>query len=241
MNIPLFADFFPSEAGNPFSPGLILLFSFVVALTGAMSPGPLLTYTIVRSIADRRYGYLMGFWIIGGHALLELAIIMALLLGFSVVLINPTVVRIIGAVGGSLLVYFGSNIVLDVVRGRISLDWDGPTTSSAASWKENPVLGGIAISMANPYWWVWWATIGLAFMLQFDISLANRSRLVAFFVGHEMGDLLWYLLVSCVAFLGRRYLSKKAYSILLACCGLFMIAFGLYLGFSPFVNGGHRT
>jgi hypothetical protein len=43
---------------------VIFSFSFLVALTGAMSPGPLLTYTIIKAAKTSKRGYLMGLWII---------------------------------------------------------------------------------------------------------------------------------------------------------------------------------
>src|SRR5210317_1360700 len=93
---------------------LIFSFSFLVALTGAMSPGPLLTYTIIKSAKTNRHGYLMGLWIITGHAILEMGIIILLLFGFSFVLKNIAVVRIIGVSGGLILILFGASIIKDI-------------------------------------------------------------------------------------------------------------------------------
>ena len=233
-----------NEFANFFSAfWLIFSFSFLVALTGAMSPGPLLTYTIIKSAKTSKRGYLMGLWIIIGHAVLEMAIIMFLLLGFSFVLKNIIVVRVIGVAGGLILVFFGSSIIRDVYLGNISTDFLNPPemqNEETAAFKnkglENPVVGGIIISMSNPYWWVWWATIGLAFMIQFDISFKQWPKLLAFFLGHEAGDLIWYLIVSTLAFFGLRHLNKKAYYGILVFCALFMILFGIYLGISPFLK-----
>ncbi|HDH87874.1 MAG TPA: hypothetical protein ENF36_07550, partial [Desulfobacteraceae bacterium] len=72
---------------------VIFSFSFLVALTGAMSPGPLLTYTIIKSAQANTRGYLMGLWIITGHAIIEAVIIVCLLLGFSFMFKNILVVR----------------------------------------------------------------------------------------------------------------------------------------------------
>ena len=99
---------------------------------------------------------------------------------------------------------------------------------------DNPVLGGALVSMSNPYWWIWWATIGFAFMIQFDISFYNWPKLIAFFIGHEAGDLIWYLLISSFAFFGVRFLNKKIYYAILFTCGIFMIVFGIYLGAALF-------
>ena len=222
---------------------MIFSFSFLVALTGAMAPGPLLTYTIIKSAKTAKRGYLMGIWIIAGHALLEMGIIIFLLLGFSFVLKNIFIVRAIGTAGGLILVYFGSSILRDLYLGKISVSFltsdNGQNNSSSGEVNrglENPVAGGIMISMSNPYWWIWWATIGFAFIAQFEISFREWPKLVAFFLGHEAGDLIWYLAVSFLAFFGLRRLNKKVYYGILAFCGVFMILFGIYLGISPFLK-----
>jgi len=222
---------------------LIFSFSFLVALTGAMSPGPLLTYTIIKSAKTNRRGYLMGLWIITGHAILEMGIIILLLLGFSFVLKNITVVRIIGVSGGLILILFGASIIRDIFNGNISTNFlnsrDEPNKDPGMTENkgiENPVIGGIMVSMSNPYWWVWWATIGFAFMIQFDISFKKWPKLLAFFLGHEAGDLIWYLLVSTLAFFGLRHMNRKAYYGILMCCAIFMVLFGIYLGISPFLK-----
>lgn len=225
--------------------GMIFSFSFLVALTGAMSPGPLLTYTIIKSVQAKKRGYLMGLWIIIGHALIEMVIIIFLLLGFSFVLQNIIVVRSIGIIGGLILIGFGASIIRDVYRGSVSTSFLDPAQSSEEKSTfpkqkgiGNPVIGGIVVSMTNPYWWVWWATIGFAFILQFDISFRQWPKLIAFFLGHEAGDLIWYLLVSTLAFLGLRHLNKNVYYGILVLCGIFMILFGIYMGISPFFKSG---
>ena len=227
----------------------IFSLSFLVALTGAMSPGPLLTYTIIKSARTKTRGYLMGLWIITGHAVLEMGIIVFLLLGFSFVLKNIFVVRGIGLVGGIILVSFGLSIVRSVALGRIPTDFLDSTDEAVDETRspgeypsrekamENPVVGGFLVSMSNPYWWVWWATIGLAFMVQFDVTFRTWPKLIAFFLGHEAGDLIWYLVVSFLSFFGLRHLNRKAYYGILVVCALFMVLFGVYLGVSPFLKG----
>ena len=183
----------------------------------------------------------MGLWVIIGHAILEMAIIISLLFGFSFVLENSLVVRTIGIIGGLILVSFGISIVRSVYLGNISTSFIGESdeTDQGSDQNkkrdlENPVVGGILISMSNPYWWVWWATIGFAFMVQFDVSFRQWPKLLAFFLGHEAGDLLWYMIVSFLAFFGLRHLNRKIYYGVLLCCGAFMGLFGIYLGISSF-------
>jgi threonine/homoserine/homoserine lactone efflux protein len=219
---------------------LIFIFSMVVALTGALVPGPLLSYTILKTLETRRRGFLVGFWVILGHALLEGCLIVVILLGFSVFLRNQTVILLIGVVGGSFLVYMGISIIVSVARGKVGLNVDevvndGASTESA-SRIGNPVLGGVLVSMSNPYWWVWWATVGFGFMLQYRVSLENWPALLSFLTGHEMGDLSWYAAVSTTVSLGRRYINQRVYTVILLLCSCMIIAFGCYLGIAGFLK-----
>ncbi len=219
----------------------IFVFSFLVALTGAMAPGPLLTYTIIKSVKTQRRGYLMGAWIILGHAVIEMGIILLLLSGFSFIFHNVIFMRVVGVAGGVILLCFGASVIINVYRNKIPTEFLSAQKNnnieeprSINQGFESPVLGGAMVSMSNPYWWIWWATIGFSFMIQFDISLYNWPKLIAFFIGHEAGDLIWYLLVSYFAFFGVRILNKKIYYAILFTCGIFMIVFGIYLGASLF-------
>ena len=218
---------------------VIFSLSFVVALSGAMAPGPLLTYTIVKTMQTKRRGFLVGFWVIAGHALLELVLIIAILFGFAAILKKPLAARIIGVVGGCILFLFGVSLIRDVVTGRISNVFAPSESTDAVSSRfagMPPVLGGVLISMSNPYWWIWWATIGFAFMNQYGISFLRFPSLLAFALGHEAGDLIWYVFISTVIFLGKNRLNTKVYQALLVVCGLVMMGFGVYLGVSPFVR-----
>ncbi len=224
----------------------IMGLSFVVALTGAMAPGPLLTYTIVKSARARKRGYLVGVWVITGHALIEAAIILLLLLlaDFSSFMQKEITAKMIGVTGGIVLVLFGLSILRDLYRERIPDEFNDEvpapeSTGNPARTKRllgNPVAGGALVSMSNPYWWIWWATIGFAFMMEFNVSFNNLSGFLAFFIGHEAGDLAWYFLVSVLSFWGVRRLNRKVYYGILGCCAIFMAGFGIYLGVSPFMT-----
>ncbi|MBN2533229.1 MAG: LysE family transporter [Spirochaetales bacterium] len=219
---------------------IIFSLSFLTALTGALSPGPLLTYTIIKTMESRKHGYLMGFAVIAGHALLEMMIVIALLSGLSFFLKNIIVIRVVSVTGCLFLVYFGITIIRDAVKGKIQIDFIQPGKSTAKENNnkhfglKNPVIGGIVTSMSNPYWWIWWASIGSAFWVNFNISSDNIPGIIAFFFGHEAGDLIWYVFVSFIIFFGKGFINRKIYIIILVLCGIFMILFGLYLGISPF-------
>lgn len=205
----------------------ILLISFLVALSGALSPGPLLTFTIYKSLKQKR-GYLAGIYIILGHALIEFALIIALLAGAYLIFQNIVFLTIVGIVGGSFLVIFGLFVMRDVFKTNYDINFT-LNNEHVKGFKGNSFLGGIIVSLSNPFWEFWWAVIGLGLMINFNISFENPAGILLFFIGHELGDIVWYLPISTFVYLGGKSLNPKIYKYVLLICGAFMIVFGLYL------------
>ena len=211
----------------------IFIFSLLIALTGALSPGPVLTFTIYKSLNNKR-GYLTGFFIILGHATLELVLITLLLLGAYLFFQNIVVLTVIGIVGGIFLVIFGCLVIRDVYKGKYEIDFS-VSEDDIKGFKGNSFLGGIYISLSNPFFLMWWAIIGLSFMLNFDINFDNPMGLLLFYLGHELGDFIWYIPISIFAYYGGKSINLKVYKYILIGCGLFMIGFGLYLAMNIIV------
>ena len=134
---------------------LIASFSFVVALSGALVPGPLLTYTIMKTLETGKRSSMVGVFVIAGHALLESVLVILLLAGFASLLRNELTIRIIGTIGGIVLVYLGVRLIYDLLKGRVEnvfLNKQVGEKSEAASRLPAAFWGGILISMSNPYW-----------------------------------------------------------------------------------------
>lgn len=198
----------------------LFITAFLVGLSGAMMPGPLLTVTIAESA---RRGFKAGPLIVLGHAILELALIIALLAGLSFYLKKPLVTNIISIVGGAFLLFIGLNMIRDVLAGRATLEGSGNDVKSV---NMHPVMAGILVSVSNPFWIVWWATIGLTYL-----TMALKSGVMgitSFFSGHIMADLLWYSLVAAAIAGGRRFIKPQVYQGIIMLCGLFLIGLGGY-------------
>jgi threonine/homoserine/homoserine lactone efflux protein len=129
------------------------------------------------------------------------------------------------------LVAMGATLLFQLIRGLVpnAVQQGG---QSPEIKPRNPILGGVLVSMSNPYWWIWWATVGFAFMVEYEVSIRNWPALLGFFLGHEAGDLAWYLTVSVLVSLGRQKITGQVYRIVLAVCAAAIIGFGLYLGIS---------
>ena len=93
----------------------ILIGAFVVGFSGAAAPGPMLTL-VISSAAEK--GFWTSFFIVIGHSLLELVVIVSLLLGLVKYLDNPVIVKVIGILGGVFLLYIGIDLIISVARGK---------------------------------------------------------------------------------------------------------------------------
>jgi threonine/homoserine/homoserine lactone efflux protein len=185
--------------------------SFIVGLSGALMPGPLLTLTI-SEVA--RHGFWAGPLLVLGHGLLELSLVIALIFGLNRILDNETVAGVIGMVGGVVLIYMGLS-TLQEGWNRVAM----PSMSDmSADLKRKSVLSGMLVSIANPYWVIWWATIGMYYLL-WSLKL---------FTGHILSDLVWYTLVSYIVWRGKRIISNTVYRWLLLICGLALVGLGIF-------------
>ncbi len=217
---------------------VIFVTALVVGLTGAMMPGPLLTVTVAESA---RRGFLTGPLLIVGHAVLEGALVLALVGGLAVFLTLHSVTGTIAFLGGGFLIYMGHGIISDVLRGRVNLQaiqeaaatGDGEEPAKSRGILKLVGLGAVT-SISNPYWSLWWATIGLTYITQ---SLdKGYLGLAAFFTGHISADFLWYGLIAYLVVKGKRFLSPPVYGEILVICGSFLMFLGGY-----FIWTGYKT
>lgn len=197
--------------------------AFVIGLSGAMMPGPVLVATINRSA---RIGFKAGPLIVLGHAIIEAALITAIVLGFGAALERQSVVNPILVFGGGMLIFMGAQIINEIRLGKVVLP-SGPGEVDEGE-KESvlrTVLDGIITSASNPYWMVWWATIGLALISK--ASDLGQLGIPTFYSGHILSDLAWYSIVSAGIAVGTKHMSDLIYRLVLGGCSIFLIGLGL--------------
>jgi threonine/homoserine/homoserine lactone efflux protein len=193
--------------------------SFVVALSGALMPGPLLTYTVAEAA---RRGFWAGPLIMLGHGALELALLILLLLGIGAIINQPWIMGAVALTGAAVLWWLGYDLLSSVRTTRLDL-------SGTGSGRFHPFWAGVLMSLANPYWLIWWVTLGLTYVLfAFTYGLLGVAF---FFVGHFLADLVWYSLVAMAVAQGKRFLSDRLYQGFMAACAVFLMVFGCFFGY----------
>jgi len=193
------------------------LAAFVIGLSGAMSPGPYLTVTITRTM---RHGRASAALMLVGHALLEAMVLVGFAFGLQAFLSQDAVARTLALLGGAVLLWMGLDLISGAVRAKISLETDTDTQES----RFGPVVHGILVSLSNPYWTLWWVTIGIK--LASDGLAMGPSGIAAFFIGHQMADVAWYGFVIWAVAKGRHLLSDSVYRTIIGTLGVFLIYLG---------------
>ena len=188
----------------------------MVGLSGAMAPGPVLTVTISETL---KRGFKAGPLIILGHAILELILLALIGLGLGPFFDHPTVVVVFMSAGGLVLLWMGAQMLLS--NKRIT---EEALSATGTESPYGPVLAGIVLSVSNPFWIIWWVTIGMGFVTQ---SLQyGLIGLLCFYCGHILADLTWYSFVSFSVSAGRRLCPPMVYRILFVLCGTVLIILG---------------
>jgi threonine/homoserine/homoserine lactone efflux protein len=196
---------------------LVVLFfsSLVVAYSGALMPGPMLTAVVVES---PRHGAKAGPLVVLGHAILELVLLGALVLGLGHLLERGSFKAAIALIGGAMLVWPARAFIIAVARDKVELEWQADTPGRSMRM----ILSGVLSSLSNPYWTIWWATIGLGLLTKaYAFGVAGVA---VFYVGHILGDLTWYSAVSRAIAAGRRFITLRVYKVMLCAAAAFLLA-----------------
>lgn len=195
----------------------IFFSALAVGFSGAMMPGSLLTYIIKQSLS---FGPRSGFIIMLGHALLELVLIILIFLGLNIILQSGAAQIVIGIIGGLMLAYMGADMIVKSIKNKVSVRTDGEKTG-----KGSMVLSGALISAANPYFLLWWAVIGLGFVMK-SYGSNGIAGVAVYFTGHIAADFIWYVTVSVIVGTTRKFIKQTPYRVIIAALGGLLIFFG---------------
>ncbi len=206
----------------------VALISFVVGLSGAVMPGPLFAIAVQQALV---VGWTAGFWLINGHAVGELILLILIRYGAGNFLKHPLVSKIIGILGGTILLYFAYNMILTVINGNINIDVS--TNSSLSIWKL--MSAGFLISITNPTWYIWWATAGIGLITNQMDKNGNKAW-PAFFVGHITADYAWYLLVTIILSTSKKFITLYVHQAIIIICAASIVAIGCVFIIKAFTN-----
>ena len=201
---------------------------FAVALatgfSGAVVPGSLLVVVVRETM---RVGWRAGPVMMIGHGVLELAAVVLLVTGLIRFARSARVRGGIALVGAAVLLFLGYQTLLTPAEADAAARSGVGTAAAGGGWLWLVGLGAV-MSMANPYWWLWWATIGVAH----TGWAVQRGRLGsgAYFAGHILSDVIWYSAVSVALGAGRTLFSPGVLRGIYVACAVFLFGLGVVFG-----------
>ncbi|HEY3415902.1 MAG TPA: LysE family transporter [Armatimonadota bacterium] len=199
----------------------VFLLSLAVGFSGAIIPGPLLAVTINQAL---RFGWTAGLWIALGHAVTELVLVGGLRAGLGGLLQRRWVRRIIGTIGGVVLLYFAWGMFATALdASALAAAQDSRVVASRLG-----LFGvGVLLTVTQPYWYLWWATAGVGLIAAQSEQHGTRAW-PAFYVGHILADILWYVIVSTLIALGRGFMSPAVHRAIILVCAVGVAVLGVY-------------
>jgi len=186
----------------------------VISASGVMSPGPLFAANLMYGL---REGKISGIKIAIGHTIVEFPLIAILGLGLVSIESAPeirTIITILGAIG---LFGFAVLQILTITRQKFSLE-----TKS----KHGPFFAGILLSALNPFFIIWWLTIGLVLITE-SIEIFGSLGIVILFLMHIWMDYVWLYTVAAFSSKAKNYLSMRNYKIIIIGLSLVLVYFGI--------------
>ena len=198
---------------------LFLLSAAGITLSGVMLPGPLTAATIARGYNDKNAGVMIGI----GHGIVEIPIIALIYFGFAAYLADPVVKTVAGLAGGALLVVMGL-LIFFTFRKPL----EGSTVLPYSS-----LVTGIVMTGGNPYFLLWWATIGVALIA--GAVAFGIYGLVLFTIVHLTCDIAWDQVVSMTVFRTRHLWTPRVQRIVFGICAAVLIGFGVLYGVLVFL------
>jgi len=188
----------------------ILLSVVVISLSGVMMPGPMFAVTVAKSYKSQFAGTQIAL----GHAVIEVPLILLIYFGFARFFESNIAQLVLGILGGAMIIWLGIAMFrarAEVVQGGKDLPY-------------NAFIAGILTSGFNPFFLLWWVTIGSMLIMKFlDFG---TTGLIVFIVVHWLCDLVWLSFVSVLVYRTHSLWGHKLQEGIFIACSLLLVGFG---------------
>lgn len=184
-----------------------------ISASGVMAPGPLFAANITYGL---RGGIKAGVKLAIGHSIIEFPLVVLLGIGAFSLEAFPefrTLISIFGAI--TLFVFATLQIKTTLQKKDIT-----------SNPKYGPIITGITFSALNPFFIIWWLTIGFKLISDAMLIWAFSGILVVFFL-HIWMDFVWLGGISYLTSKSSHIISNKNYKILMIGLSLALVYFGI--------------
>lgn len=213
----------------------------LLSASGVLSPGPLF---LANLIYGSEGGYHSGIKIALGHTIVELPLIILLALSifeYSSFTLTEESLRIIGLIGGIAIIIFSMAQISSIIRKREVIadihnkrrrNRDEATSllnRMASRIEGRPIIVGILFSAMNPFFIIWWPTVGLKLISDSIYLFGITEGIIILFSSHTWMDYAWLAITAYLISKGRTIIRERLYSFLLLSISFILASYGLYL------------
>ena len=192
---------------------LFLLWVIGISASGVMMPGPVTAVVISKGTQSKWAGLMVAV----GHAIIEVPLMAIIYFGVSAFLKSDGVQIGLGLAGGLLLIWLSVG-VFKAKPVAVDVKYEGT--------HKNAIMAGVATTTASPYFFLWWATVGVTIIAG---AKAFSGGWVVLTGGiHWLFDATWLLFISCFVFFLRRFLMPTVQRVISVICGFTLVGFGVY-------------
>lgn len=193
----------------------------LISASGVLSPGPLFASTIVYGLKENTKA---GIKIAHGHTIVELPLVLLLGLGVFSLVNFPRFEEIISVLGAIVLFCFAGLQIRNLTR----------KVSHKMEPKYGPVLSGIIFSALNPFFLIWWLTVGFK-LISDALEIWSIMGIFIMFGLHIWMDYFWLGSVAFLSSKSRKIISNRNYKITLLILSGFLIYFGITFLFEALI------
>lgn len=201
----------------------------LVSTSGVLSPGPLF---FINILYGSKYGSFVGLKIASGHAIVEFPLIIALSYGlysFSYTLhLSDVIFKVIGLIGGIFLLFFAILQIISILKDKST---NSQVITNPKFNMKNPILAGFIFTIINPFFLVWWITIGSKLISDSVINFGILEGISIIFLSHIWMDYFWLWFTSFMINKGKSIINEKVYRIFVFAISVILGIYGFYLLF----------
>jgi threonine/homoserine/homoserine lactone efflux protein len=183
----------------------------LISLSGVMAPGPLAAVTVGKGSESPH----AGIYIALGHGIVEFPLMAAVLFGFGYVFTLPGVKPAVGCAGGIVLLFMAAGMFRSLRHGEVSAACDG----------RSPLASGVILTAANPYFLIWWATVGASLVM--EAAGFGAAGVAVFMVMHWLCDFGWSWVLSALSYRGGAFFGDRFQKGVFAVSGVVLAVFGV--------------
>ena len=190
------------------------LIVIVISASGVMAPGPLFSANLFHGMKEGAKG---GFKIAVGHTFVELPLIILLGIGVFSLEAFPEfriIISVLGAI--TLFAFAGIQIKATLQTAKTEKKYQ----------KQGAIISGIMFSALNPFFIMWWLTVGFK-LISDAMMIWAFSGIIVLFLLHIWMDFAWLGGTAFFAKKSSKIISNKNYKIISVALSISLVYFGI--------------